>query len=173
VLPRDVCNQAADAVTGIVRSYADLYTLRLIPSFVPYFVLVSAIIHLVTVKTDPSNANVRGKLLKSISDLEEMSKCHAFALRAIDALRCLANLWGVEVSFNGDGGYSRDVTTSSSASPDQFSPDIGILQLLQRIQPVLSSNDHPLFSPFPMQGLPSVALGAQMEQDGFTLASRG
>ncbi|KAH9206319.1 fungal-specific transcription factor domain-containing protein [Leptodontidium sp. 2 PMI_412] len=173
VLPQDICNQAADAITGLVRSYSDLYSLRLTPSFVPYFVLVSAIIHLVTVKTDPSDPNVRGKLLQSISDLEEMTRCHAFAFRAIDALRYLTHHWGVQVSFNGYGEYLRDVTSSSSASPDQFSPDIGILQLLQRIQPVLSSNDHPLFSPFPMQGLPSVALGAQMEQGGFTLASRG
>ena len=39
ISPRDVCSQAADAITGLLRSYAQLYTLRRTPSFVPYFVL--------------------------------------------------------------------------------------------------------------------------------------
>lgn len=46
ILPRDVCTQAADAIQGLLRSYKQLYTLRRTPSFVPYFVLTSAIMHL-------------------------------------------------------------------------------------------------------------------------------
>ncbi|KAL5906793.1 hypothetical protein ACKVV1_011197 [Pyricularia oryzae] len=46
VTPRDVCAQAADAISGLLRSYSQLYTLRRTPSFVPYFVLTSAIMHL-------------------------------------------------------------------------------------------------------------------------------
>ncbi|KAL1873419.1 hypothetical protein VTK73DRAFT_1010 [Phialemonium thermophilum] len=46
ILPRDVCLQAADAIQGLLRSYSQLYTLRRTPSFVPYFVLTSAIMHL-------------------------------------------------------------------------------------------------------------------------------
>ncbi|KAI2615335.1 fungal-specific transcription factor domain-containing protein [Hypoxylon sp. NC1633] len=46
ILPRDVCAQAADAIQGLLRSYSQLYTLRRTPSFVPYFVLTSAIMHL-------------------------------------------------------------------------------------------------------------------------------
>jgi hypothetical protein len=46
VLPRDVCSQAADAIQGLLRSYSQLYTLRRTPSFVPYFVLTSSIMHL-------------------------------------------------------------------------------------------------------------------------------
>ncbi|RYP71316.1 hypothetical protein DL771_004893 [Monosporascus sp. 5C6A] len=46
VLPRDVCTQAADAIQGLLRSYAQLYTLKRTPSFVPYFVLTSTIMHL-------------------------------------------------------------------------------------------------------------------------------
>ncbi|KAE9374026.1 hypothetical protein N431DRAFT_371392 [Stipitochalara longipes BDJ] len=169
VLPRDVCNQAADAVMGIVRSYSDLYTLRLTPSFVPYFVLISAIIHLVAVKTDPSDADKRNKLLQGISDLEEMAKCHAFAHRAIEALYYLAHIWVVDFSINNSSKDPVNPEHTSSVSPDQFSPDISILQLLQRIQPVLSAGDHPLFSPFPMQGLPVVALGTQLKDGGFII----
>ncbi|KAL7621702.1 hypothetical protein AAE478_009029 [Parahypoxylon ruwenzoriense] len=46
ILPRDVCSQAADAIQGLLRSYSQLYTLRRTPSFVPYFVLTSCIMHL-------------------------------------------------------------------------------------------------------------------------------
>ncbi|KAH9897124.1 fungal-specific transcription factor domain-containing protein [Xylariomycetidae sp. FL2044] len=46
ILPRDVCVQAADAIQGLLRSYSQLYTLQRTPSFVPYFVLTSCIMHL-------------------------------------------------------------------------------------------------------------------------------
>ncbi|KAJ2970197.1 hypothetical protein NUW58_g9769 [Xylaria curta] len=46
ILPRDVCSQAADAIQGLLRSYSQLYTLRRTPSFVPYFLLTSSIMHL-------------------------------------------------------------------------------------------------------------------------------
>jgi len=46
IKPRDVCSQAADAISGLLRSYSQLYTLRRTPSFVPYFVLTSSIMHL-------------------------------------------------------------------------------------------------------------------------------
>ena len=165
-----MCNQAADAITGIVRSYSDLYTLRLTPSFVPYFVLISAIIHLVEIKITPSDRDKTDKLLQGISDLKEMAKCHAFADRAIDALHYLAQTWGVDISINKSSKDSVDYITF--ALPDQFSPDISILQLLQHIQPVLSSEDHPLFSPFPMQGLPVVALGSNLKDGGFAVVSQ-
>ncbi|EPE05522.1 nitrogen assimilation transcription factor nira [Ophiostoma piceae UAMH 11346] len=46
ILPKDVCLQAADAIQKLLRSYSQLYTLQRTPSFVPYFVLTSAIMHL-------------------------------------------------------------------------------------------------------------------------------
>lgn len=46
VSPRDVCSQAADAIQALSRSYSQLYTLKRTPSFVPYFVLMSSIMHL-------------------------------------------------------------------------------------------------------------------------------
>ncbi|CAK7235131.1 hypothetical protein SCUCBS95973_009164 [Sporothrix curviconia] len=44
--PKDICLQAADAIQGLLRSYSQLYTLQRTPSFVPYFVLTSSIMHL-------------------------------------------------------------------------------------------------------------------------------
>lgn len=54
VSPRDVCSQAADAIQGLLRSYSQLYTLRRTPSFVPYFVLTSAIMHMAIAASSPS-----------------------------------------------------------------------------------------------------------------------
>ncbi|PKS12392.1 hypothetical protein jhhlp_000596 [Lomentospora prolificans] len=56
VLPRDVCSQAADAIQGLLRSYSQLYTLRRTPSFVPYFVLTSAIMHMAIATSPPSTS---------------------------------------------------------------------------------------------------------------------
>lgn len=56
VSPRDVCSQAADAIQGLLRSYSQLYTLRRTPSFVPYFVLTSAIMHMAIAASSPTIA---------------------------------------------------------------------------------------------------------------------
>ncbi|KAK8074347.1 Nitrogen assimilation transcription factor nit-4 [Apiospora phragmitis] len=57
ILPRDVCSQAADAIQGLLRSYSQLYTLRRTPSFVPYFVLTSAIMHLAIGASSPMQSS--------------------------------------------------------------------------------------------------------------------
>jgi hypothetical protein len=60
VSPRDVCSQAADAISGLLRSYSQLYTLRRTPSFVPYFVLTSSIMHLAIGATSPGPPHTGG-----------------------------------------------------------------------------------------------------------------
>src|SRR5688572_28872677 len=60
ITPRDVCSQAADAISGLLRSYSQLYTLRRTPSFVPYFVLTSAIMHLAIGATFSGDDNQAG-----------------------------------------------------------------------------------------------------------------
>lgn len=57
ILPRDVCSQAADAIQGLLRSYSQLYTLRRTPSFVPYFVLTSSIMHLAIGASSPMQSD--------------------------------------------------------------------------------------------------------------------
>ncbi|KAH8648570.1 fungal-specific transcription factor domain-containing protein [Xylariales sp. PMI_506] len=76
LLPRDVCAQAADAIQGLLRSYSQLYTLRRTPSFVPYFVLTSAIMHLAVgaLKTpgqDTSPSTVTGHKSETEGDLSQ------------------------------------------------------------------------------------------------------
>ncbi|KPM36685.1 hypothetical protein AK830_g9874 [Neonectria ditissima] len=119
VSPRDVCSQAADAIQGLLKSYSQLYTLRRTPSFVPYFVLTSAIMHLAiaatnvqsssdvstpdvmeaTAKIDP---HVKDAIRQGIDDLTEMAPCHRFAEQALNILRHLAQKWDIEVDINGE-----------------------------------------------------------------------
>ncbi|KAJ4253285.1 hypothetical protein NW762_010440 [Fusarium torreyae] len=116
VSPRDVCTQAADAIQGLLKSYSSLYTLRRTPSFVPYFVLTSAIMHLAigatainsdstekdmekAAKIDP---RVAESITQGISDLTEMAPCHQFAEQALNILRYLAQKWDIEVENNVD-----------------------------------------------------------------------
>ncbi|KAH7126190.1 fungal-specific transcription factor domain-containing protein [Dactylonectria macrodidyma] len=119
VSPRDVCSQAADAIQGLLKSYSQLYTLRRTPSFVPYFVLTSSIMHLAigaasmesnsdvattdkmaaAAKFDP---RVKESIRQGIADLTEMAPCHHFAEQALNILRYLAQKWDIEVDIQGN-----------------------------------------------------------------------
>lgn len=144
VSPRDVCCQAADAIQGLLRSYSQLYTLRRTPSFVPYFVLTSTIMHLaigaVTTSDDsqnPSPENIEAvakldpkvseSLKQGISDLAEMAPCHHFAEQALNILRYLAKKWHIDVDIESDKVTPDDVDKGvkpSSSSLNFFAPHV-------------------------------------------------
>ncbi len=50
---------------------------------------------------------------------------------------------------------------------DFFSVDVGALGLLQSVDTELDEDILPLFSPFPMQGIPMMKIGREVEKDGF------
>jgi hypothetical protein len=119
ITPKDVCYQAADAIQGLSRSYSQLYTLRRTPSFVPYFVLTSAIMHLaigaVSTNATPSastsevmekaaklDPRVSESLTQGIADLAEMAPCHHFAEQALNILRYLAKKWNIDVDIKNE-----------------------------------------------------------------------
>lgn len=45
-LPRDICFEHAQNIQNLSKTYSRMYTLQRTPSFVPYFVLTAAIMHL-------------------------------------------------------------------------------------------------------------------------------
>ena len=129
IMPRDVCSQAADAISSLLRSYSQLYTLRRTPSFVPYFVLTSSIMHLAIgatfsdttssaaesesaqggqsprpsygrpLATPKLSPHVAEAITRGIADLTEMAPCHFFAEQALNILRYLAGKWNLDVDI--------------------------------------------------------------------------
>lgn len=109
-LPRDICLQAADAIQGLSRSYSKLYTLRRTPSFVPYFVLTSAVMHLTIGAQTPKphslsspepasslDIDLARAISRGVADLTEMAPCHHFAEQALNILLHLAKRWHLEI----------------------------------------------------------------------------
>ncbi|KAF5490009.1 Nitrogen assimilation transcription factor nit-4 [Colletotrichum siamense] len=148
LLPRDVCCQAADAIQGLLRSYSQLYTLRRTPSFVPYFVLTSAIMHLAIGAIAPApqrDSDESGEtapkssagtshpprgveaIKQGIRDLEEMAPCHHFAEQALNILRYLAKKWGLEVDMGStptsDAEYAQ-LARPYTSSLNFFAPNV-------------------------------------------------
>ncbi|KAG8406131.1 hypothetical protein J3458_021458 [Metarhizium acridum] len=114
LLPRNICAEAADAIGSLVKSYARLYTLQRTPSFVPYFVLTAAIVHLasnisityaspITAEREgPESAkrtgfSALGDLKEDVTALEEMAQCHPFARKALSILSYLTQAWKVDI----------------------------------------------------------------------------
>jgi hypothetical protein len=163
ISPRDVCSQAADAIQGLLKSYSKLYTLRRTPSFVPYFVLTSAIMHLAIAAATSQSENVStpnaGKappkidphvtdaITQGIADLTEMAPCHHFAEQALNILRYLAKKWDIDVGI--DAGklplddYDRLVKPYTS-SLNFFAPNVQVDDFICNwgpTQPVAGSGD--------------------------------
>ena len=127
IVPRNVCSQAADAIQSLLRSYSNLYTLKRTPSFVPYFVLTSSIMHLAISASPPPSSSQQSPVVadssqgsqelvssrppprlqpdrhateamsQGIADLEEMLPCHNFAKQALNILQYLAKKWNITV----------------------------------------------------------------------------
>ena len=171
VSPRDVCNQAADAISALVNSYSQLYTLRRTPSFVPYFVLTSSITHLMTLGTSRHGPE---HILPGISDLKVMAECHVFARRARDILTFLADHWEVEVALEGVEAESstkidpKTLGRPRSTSTNLFAPNVQTKDIVNGIKPG-GVNHSLLFWPFPLQGRPLLGVGEGLEEAGFRI----
>ncbi|KAK3336356.1 fungal-specific transcription factor domain-containing protein [Cercophora scortea] len=112
VNPRERCLEAAREISSLVDSYSRLYSLKRTPTFVPYFVLASGIIHLTTGADiwknpqgaqdgqrrtmDPSAAKA---FSRCIADLTEMAPCHLFAVQALNHLRFLPKKWNIDIDI--------------------------------------------------------------------------
>lgn len=95
VSPTQICLQAADAIASLASSYRQLFTLRRPPSFVPYIVLASGIMHLACAdiackRTSNISINASMHILQGTADLLEMIPSHRFARRGTQVLRIMA-----------------------------------------------------------------------------------
>jgi hypothetical protein len=88
----DICREASNAVLALIRSHDELYTLRLVHTFVPYISLVSSVAHLTISQTQGSISNVSlAHIAQGISDLRNMAQSNNFAGHAADALQTITN----------------------------------------------------------------------------------
>ena len=105
IVPRDVCLQAARAIHTLLRCYAQLYTLKRTPTFLPHFVFISSVtlfaIGILTAhqSADSSrmiiDAGIAHDLQLGMDGLAEITPCHHFAKQAVDILRSLAKKWNI------------------------------------------------------------------------------
>ncbi len=165
VSPRDVCTQSADAISALVRSYSQLYTLRRTPSFVPYFVLTSSLAHAVT-----HGSGIAGPehLRQGVADLKEMAECHGFAARAIDILRYLLDRWDIDFQVQA-GDKNIDLSKlcrTDSTSFNQFCPNVDTTDMENGLGPV-EEGSSPMFWMFPLQGRPLLDTSKPLEEVGF------
>lgn len=168
VSPRDVCAQASDAISALVKSYDQLYSLRRTPSFVPYFVLAASIAHMATMSSSRSGPE---KLRQSLNDLKAMAQCHAIATKALNILKFLITHWKVEGLSEEEGEDVEDlkkICRPRSNSLNQFCP-----QFHEPFAPtslVDIDEENPLFWPFPLQGRPLLDI-ERLGDCGFALAT--
>ena len=121
-MPREICIQAANNILALVRSYDQLYTLRRTPSFMPYIVLTSSIIHLATASFSGSSEELGGSSLKeSTFYLKSMRECHSSAKRSLHIINNLAKNGGTgEDNDSGDEADPDDLCKSGTSSRNVF-----------------------------------------------------
>lgn len=166
ISPRDVCAQAASAISTLVNSYSQLYTLRRTPSFVPYFVLTSCIAHVVTLgATNPPSPT---QLHQGVSDLLEMKCCHGFANRALDILHFLLHHWEIDHVIEKGRKIAdfKELCRRVSTGLNMFCPHLDSADVGSGMRPA-REGENPLFWPFPLQGKPLLAVGPKLEEAGF------
>ncbi len=143
ISPKDVCVQAADAIQELLRSYSQLYTLKRAPSFVPYFILASSIMHLaigasslglspqgMNAELQPSTAGAAEKTAeglelgprvtestnRGIADLTEMAPCHHFAEQALSFLHSFAKKWNIDVEMASETHTGNEALVAGSGT---------------------------------------------------------
>lgn len=176
-LPRDICRQAADALSALASSYSKLYTLQRTPSFVPYIVLTSSITHLEILGTAHGDPE---KVRRGFSDLKSMEDCHNFARRGRDILIFLADHWQINISLADGSSHSalqmkrnpKNLVRPRSSSLNLFAPTVQSVDTTTRNRSVVDEHRNFLFCPFPLQGRPLLGAGEILEKAGFNILKR-
>jgi len=162
ISPKEICLQAADAITSLVRSYRQLYSLRRTPCFVPHVVLAASIVHLFATDSIP-NIGAFTQILQNMTHLHEMSPSHSFASRAEQILRTMVHNWSVEISQESQR-ESWGEAALRSIPVNFFSPELESISWARFQFTAIS-----IFSPFPAQTPPHSAFKKQLRGGGFIL----
>ncbi|KAI9813046.1 MAG: hypothetical protein M1827_004266 [Pycnora praestabilis] len=161
VSPREICTQAAENISQLMRSYRQLYTVRRTPSFVPIIALNSNVVHLLNSSTLIGSAYC----VQGLDDLTDMCGCHGFAKVSVDIIRYLAHKWDIPLSHARSEYLDATDDPSKLCRPSLmsmnfFCPNIEQMafESLMRASPTTPKPFHPLFSLFPNQGSPLLTI---------------
>lgn len=170
ISPQEMCSQASNAITAIVNSYSNLYTLRRTPSFVPFFVLSSSVFHLAMVEEDASNFYNKDLLIQNIESLRSMSGCHGFAAQALDIVQSLSYSNGRHnaADDNADTEPMHNLRQQSRIAADGISPILGGMSMMLNMELGHSTVMNPL-SAFFSHGNLSLEHSDQLQEAGLEM----
>ena len=92
IRPRDICMDAANKVSGIVRIYRSIYGLRTAHLLIPHILLTISVVHLLYSK-DCKIAYQN--LVEGLQSLEEVQICHYFGARSFRIIHALSKTWNL------------------------------------------------------------------------------
>ncbi|EUC50061.1 hypothetical protein COCMIDRAFT_82835 [Bipolaris oryzae ATCC 44560] len=92
IRPRDICIDAANNVSRIVRIHRQLYNFRQTHLVITHVLLTVCTIHLLYSK---ENQVARQNLVEGLQGLEDIHQCHYFGARAFQIIYNLAKTWNL------------------------------------------------------------------------------
>jgi hypothetical protein len=162
ILPLEVCVQAADAITSLLGSYRQLYSLRRTPCFAPIIGLASNTVHLVQAAL---LGNPSLLVRNYTTNLQEMTFSHGFAnrgLRVINIVQRICCQGNLIATKEKDVDHTTDFNKGMMTSIDFFGSE---MEIVSPTFNVLTGNS--IFSPYPTQRLPSSESNTALAELGF------
>ena len=90
--PRNICIDAANNASRLLRIYRSLYDFRTAHLAIPYILLSVCIVHLLYSKDDNIS---RQNLVEGLQGLEDIHECHYFGARSFRIIHSLAQTWNL------------------------------------------------------------------------------
>ena len=118
IRPRDICINAANKVSELVRIYRQFYNFRQAHLLIPHTLLTVCVVHLLYSK---DNSISRQNLIEGMQGLDDLHECHYFGARSFRIIYTLAKTW--KLPFPEELSNSVLIPTSDPNKPKgQISP---------------------------------------------------
>ncbi|ATY58887.1 pathway-specific nitrogen regulator [Cordyceps militaris] len=197
VVPKKVCLQSANSMSALLRWYAQLYTLKRTPTFLPYFILTSSVTLLsIGILTARPNADGRGTTVdpniidnvqQGMDGLAEIAPCHQFAEQAVSILSLLAQNWNIDLQIGAGATMDPDSQNTSVepyfSRPNLFTDDRLARSLIvgdqtrcileeesKRIKEAMSMMEKLVLQPIPLKEPLAFLQGPKLAEHGFANA---
>jgi hypothetical protein len=140
VHPRDICTEAANNVSAIVRTYRRLYDFRVAHLAIPHILLSVCIVHLLYSK---DNKTAHQNLVEGLQGLEDLHECHYFGARSFRIIYTLAKTW--QLPWPRELSTSKLIPQSNSDKPQgTVSPPADPLLVVPNTAPTTGNSMGPI-----------------------------